>query len=108
PPAPGRRDIEDFAGAAGTFYRGRRVGNFGDVAIFSGDPSKPFTCVQGGVAVTNDERLAARRAALGHGAAVHDDATVANRLGNVALNYAPHKDPQRYLKAELTWWRHGG
>ena len=54
----GLRVIEDCAQATGAMYQGRKVGNFGDIAIFSGDPSKPFTCIQGGVAVTNDEDLA--------------------------------------------------
>ena len=56
--------IEDCAQSAGAAYHGRKVGNFGDVAVFSCDPSKPFTCIQGGIAVANDERLTARLDAI--------------------------------------------
>jgi dTDP-4-amino-4,6-dideoxygalactose transaminase len=105
--ARGLAVIEDCAQSMGADYHGRKVGNLGDIAIFSGDPSKPFTCIQGGIATTNDERLAERLAAIRRGAATHDDATIANRLDNVALNYALHKDPRRWWHAELTWWRHG-
>jgi perosamine synthetase len=106
--ARGLAVIEDCAQSAGATYHGRKVGNFGDVAIFSCDPSKPFTCVQGGIAVANDEGLAARLAATRRAAATHDDAAIANRIRNVALNYALHKDPRRWWKADLTWLRHGG
>lgn len=99
--------IEDCAQAAGAVHHGLKVGNFGDVAIFSGDPSKPFTCVEGGVAVTNDERLGARLAGIRRAAATHDDAAIENRLRNVALNYALNKDPQRWWKADFVWARHG-
>jgi perosamine synthetase len=100
------RVIEDCAQAAGAIYRGRHVGNFGDVAIFSGDPSKPFTCVQGGVAVTNDEELTERLDAIRRAATAHSAAAIESRVRSVALNYAMHKDPQRWWKADLIWMRH--
>jgi dTDP-4-amino-4,6-dideoxygalactose transaminase len=103
----GLRVIEDCAQAAGAEHGGRRVGNFGDVAIFSGDPSKPFSCVQGGWAVSNDEALIDRMTSVRRAAPVQEDATVANRLLNVSLNYALHKDPERWWKADFTWLRHG-
>jgi dTDP-4-amino-4,6-dideoxygalactose transaminase len=99
--------IEDCAQATGAVYDGRNVGNFGDVAIFSGDPSKPFTCIQGGIAVTNDEAIVPRLAAIRRAAPRQDDAAIENRLRNVSLNYALNKDPQRWWKADLVWLRHG-
>jgi perosamine synthetase len=99
--------IEDCAQSAGATYHGRKVGNFGDVAVFSCDPSKPFTCIEGGIAVTSDERLAARLGAIRRAAATHDERTIENRLRNVALNFAINKDPQRWWKADLIWMRHG-
>jgi perosamine synthetase len=99
--------VEDCAQAAGAEYRGRKVGNFGDVAVFSGDPSKPFTCVQGGIAASNDEHLASRLAEIRRMAPRHTDATIGNRLRNVALNYTLSKDPQRWWKADLAWMWHG-
>ncbi|HJZ77584.1 MAG TPA: DegT/DnrJ/EryC1/StrS family aminotransferase [Vicinamibacterales bacterium] len=105
--ARGLAVIEDCAQAAGAAYRGRRVGTFGDIAIFSGDPSKPFTCIQGGLATTNDGQLAARLTKARAAAAVHDAAAIARRLRNVELNYVMQKDPQRWWKAELLWHRRG-
>lgn len=105
--ARGLAVIEDCAQAAGAQHGGRHVGNFGDVAIFSGDASKPFTCIQGGIAVANDERLSARLGTIRTAAATHGDPAIEQRLRNVALIYAMNKDPQRWWKAELIWARHG-
>lgn len=100
--------IEDCAQAAGAALGDRRVGNFGDVGIFSADPSKPFNCVQGGIAVVNDERLFERLAAIQATMGVHDDETTASRLRNMSLNYLLNKDPQRWWKADIAWARRGG
>ncbi len=102
----GLRVIEDCAQATGAAYRGRKVGNFGDVGIFSGDPSKAFTCIQGGVAITNDESVAGRLAAIRNRAATHTDREIEQRLRNVEINYAINKDPGRWWKADLIWLRH--
>ncbi|HMB82174.1 MAG TPA: DegT/DnrJ/EryC1/StrS family aminotransferase [Vicinamibacterales bacterium] len=105
--ARGLRVIEDCAQAAGAIYQGRHVGNFGDVAIFSGDPSKPFDCVQGGLATANDDELIARLTTVRRVAPMQDEATIANRLANVSLNYALSKDPRRWWNGELVWLRRG-
>jgi perosamine synthetase len=97
--------IEDCAQAAGAALGDRRVGNFGDVGIFSADPSKPFNCVQGGVAVTNNEALSTRLAAAQGAMPFHDPETTLNRLRNVALNYALNKDPRRWWRADFVWHR---
>jgi dTDP-4-amino-4,6-dideoxygalactose transaminase len=99
--------IEDCAQAAGATFAGRRVGNFGDVGIFSADPSKPFTCVQGGLAVTNDDSVFGRLASIQRAMGVHDDETTAGRLRNLSLNYTLNKDPQRWWSADLAWARRG-
>ena len=52
------RLVEDAAHAFGSFYKGKRIGSFGDVACFSFDPIKNITCGEGGAVVTNDEKLA--------------------------------------------------
>ena len=51
--------IEDAAQAHGAEYRGRRVGSLGDMATFSFYGSKILTTGQGGMVVTNEDRLAA-------------------------------------------------
>jgi dTDP-4-amino-4,6-dideoxygalactose transaminase len=105
--AHGLAVIEDCAQAAGAEHRGGKVGNFGDVAIFSGDPSKPFTCIQGGVAVAGDEQIAARLAEIRRAAPLQSNDDIANRLRNVPLNYTLSKDRQRWWKGDLAWLRHG-
>jgi len=101
----GARVIEDCAQAMGARYRGRNVGSSGDAAIFSGDPSKPFTCIQGGIATADDDAVIARLASIRGAAPVHAADAIAQRLRNVELNYVIHKDPQRWWKAELVWRR---
>jgi len=48
---------EDACQAHGAFYRGTRVGTLGDVSCFSFFEDKVLTTGEGGMIVTNDERL---------------------------------------------------
>jgi perosamine synthetase len=50
--------VEDCAEAIGARYRGRVVGQFGDVACFSFFANKIVTCGEGGMCVTNSDALA--------------------------------------------------
>lgn len=51
--------IEDAAQSLGASYKGKKVGGFGDLGAFSFYPSKNLSCLgDGGIVVTNDERLA--------------------------------------------------
>ncbi|MBP2170830.1 UDP-4-amino-4-deoxy-L-arabinose-oxoglutarate aminotransferase [Erwinia toletana] len=62
--------IDDAAHAAGTWYKGRHVGATG-TAIFSFHAIKNMTCAEGGLVVTDDEKLANRiRSLKFHGLAV--------------------------------------
>lgn len=49
--------IEDCAHAAGSEYKGKRVGIFGDAAIFSFSHGKNMPCLGGGMITTNDRGL---------------------------------------------------
>jgi perosamine synthetase len=51
--------IEDSTEAIGSAYRGRRVGCFGDVAVFDFAQPSALCCGEGGMLVTDDARLAA-------------------------------------------------
>ncbi|MEZ2578059.1 UDP-4-amino-4-deoxy-L-arabinose aminotransferase [Buttiauxella ferragutiae] len=55
--------IEDAAHAAGTYYKGKHVGDRG-TAIFSFHAIKNMTCAEGGLIVTDDEQLANRMRSL--------------------------------------------
>ncbi|NJD91591.1 MAG: DegT/DnrJ/EryC1/StrS aminotransferase family protein [Geobacter sp.] len=50
--------IEDAAHAAGTEYKGKRIGTFDTIAIFSFHPNKNLTTGEGGMVCTPDEVLA--------------------------------------------------
>jgi dTDP-4-amino-4,6-dideoxygalactose transaminase len=54
----GLRVIEDAAHAIGTEYKGRRIGSFGDIQVFSFHPNKNMTTGEGGCVVTRDETMA--------------------------------------------------
>jgi dTDP-4-amino-4,6-dideoxygalactose transaminase len=58
------RVIEDAAHAIGTEYKGRRIGSFGDIQVFSFHPNKNMTTGEGGCVVTRDEKLASDIALL--------------------------------------------
>ncbi len=58
------RVIEDAAHAIGTEYKGRRIGSFGDIQVFSFHPNKNMTTGEGGCVVTRDDKLAADVALL--------------------------------------------
>ncbi len=49
--------IEDAAEAIGANFRGGRAGSLGDVGVFSFHGSKTLTTGEGGMLVTNDQRL---------------------------------------------------
>lgn len=53
----GLRVIEDACHAFGGYYKGKKVGSFGDIACFSFDGIKNITCGEGGAVVTDDEEV---------------------------------------------------
>jgi perosamine synthetase len=52
--------VEDCAEAFGTYYEGRHVGTFGDVATFSFFGNKTITTGEGGMVVAKDRKIFAR------------------------------------------------
>ena len=52
--------IEDSAEGLGTLYKGRKAGSFGHINAFSLYSNKVITTGEGGIAVTNDDKLAKR------------------------------------------------
>jgi perosamine synthetase len=56
--------VEDAAEAHGAEYKGRKVGGIGDVGCFSFYANKIITCGEGGMVVTNDEKIARHASAL--------------------------------------------
>lgn len=58
------RVIEDAAHAIGTEYKGKRIGAFGDIQVFSFHPNKNMTTGEGGAITARDAKLAERMALL--------------------------------------------
>ncbi|MHC1698429.1 MAG: DegT/DnrJ/EryC1/StrS family aminotransferase [Geobacteraceae bacterium] len=50
--------LEDAAHAIGTEYKGKRIGSFDSVSVFSFHPIKNITTGEGGMVCTRDEKLA--------------------------------------------------
>ena len=67
--------IEDCCQAFGAIYKGKRVGNFGDIAAYSLNVFKTITAGDGGAVVTNDDLLHER--AFGF----HDQGHKPSRMG---------------------------
>src|SRR3989442_2580490 len=58
--------IEDAAQAAGAEYHGKKAGNLGDTACFSFYATKNMTTGEGGMVVTDDDRIAEKARLLRH------------------------------------------
>jgi dTDP-4-amino-4,6-dideoxygalactose transaminase len=56
----GIRIIHDAAHAFGSSYKGKPVGSFSDICVFSHDPVKTITCLDGGTIVVKSEAELAR------------------------------------------------
>jgi len=52
------RVVEDAAHALGSYYKGRKIGSFGDIIVFSFDSIKNITCGEGGAVICQDPALA--------------------------------------------------
>ncbi len=68
------RVIEDCAQAVGAKYKGKTVGSIGDCGIFSFQETKSVSTGEGGMLVTNDEKIVEiARMVRNHGEAILED-----------------------------------
>ena len=58
--------LEDCSHAHGGSYKGKKLGEWGDVAIFSLQGNKIITGGEGGILITNDRQVYERAVLLGH------------------------------------------
>ena len=83
----GIRVIADACHAPGATYKGKPVGTLGDVSCFSFHPVKHLTTCEGGMAVTDDVRMAAHmRRFRNHG--IDSDHRSREAAGNYAYDMA--------------------
>ncbi len=72
--------IEDAAHALGASYKNRMIGSISDMTCFSFHPVKPITTGEGGMVVTNDEKLYKRLLLFrSHGITREEDAMTDNQ-----------------------------
>ena len=80
--------IEDCAQAHGAEFRGKKVGKFGDVGVFSFYPTKNMTTGEGGIVVTDRKDIAERiRRLRDHGQSskyVHEELGYNFRMTDIA------------------------
>jgi dTDP-4-amino-4,6-dideoxygalactose transaminase len=98
--------IEDCAQSTGAEYKGKKVGNWGDAAIYSSEQSKVFNTIQGGIAATNDAGLARKIRAFYDQVPLPDEDWIDRQLHTLIVNYCRYKHPQRWWLGDLVWLRY--
>jgi perosamine synthetase len=101
--------IEDCAEAIGSQYKGRHVGNFGDISTFSFFGNKTITTGEGGMVITNDETLFDRSVHFkGQGLAKHrqywhDVIGYNYRMTNIcaAIGLAQLEQAEKFIKRKI-------
>jgi perosamine synthetase len=74
--------VEDACEALGAEWHGKKVGTFGAAGVFGFYPNKQITTSEGGMIVTNDEKLAVRvRSLRNHGRAPMGEWFEHNEIG---------------------------
>jgi dTDP-4-amino-4,6-dideoxygalactose transaminase len=90
--------IEDAAHAHGATYKGRKCGSLAHAAFFSFDQIKPLSTFGGGMAVTDDDALAAQMHT-----ALDNHPPVRHRFSKVVMGYAEHLLFNSPLFSLLCW-----
>ena len=93
--------IEDCAHSTGAEFKGKKVGNLGDLAFFSSEQSKVFNTIQGGIAATNSSDLANKISEYYQQCTFPSEDLIFKQLSNVILNYYKFTDPSRWWKGDV-------
>ena len=101
--------VEDAAEAHGALYRGKMVGSIGTIGAFSFYANKIITTGEGGMVVTNNEKLAKRARSLrdlAHSPKrrfLHEEVGFNYRLTNLqaALGLAQLEEVDRFIRKKL-------
>jgi dTDP-4-amino-4,6-dideoxygalactose transaminase len=80
--------VEDAAPALGASYKGRMVGSFSDLTVFSFHPRKSLTSGEGGMVLTNDRsRFALMQSYKHFGMTVLGDGSFAPPFASIGCNF---------------------
>ena len=80
--------LEDNAQAPGALFKGQSTGTIGDAGIFSFNRHKVMQCGEGGVLVTDDDKIAQKAALVrNHGESVVAAMEIDDIVNTVGLNY---------------------
>ena len=80
--------IEDNAQAPGAKYNSKYTGTIGDAGVFSFNRHKTIQCGEGGVIITNNEKLATKAALMrNHGELTVDGMEMNDIVNTVGVNY---------------------
>ena len=97
--------IEDAAEAHGAEYKGKKIGSFGDVSCFSFYSNKIITTGEGGMVLTDDDKLAEklkslRNLAFGKVRFVHNEIGYNYRMTNIqaALGCAQLENIDKFVE----------
>ena len=102
----GLKVIEDCAHSAGAEHQGVKAGKRGDLAFFSSERSKVYNTFMGGIAATDDERLAHELEALRDASPLPDEDETRRRLRTLLLDFLELKGGDRW-KRDLSDLLHG-
>ena len=97
----GLRVIEDVSHAHGGLYRGRRVGNFGDVAAMSVMSGKSLAVGEGGLLATDDREIYERALGWGHYARFHGPVESAELQPLLGLPIGGYKNRMHQLSSAV-------
>jgi len=97
----GLKVFEDCSHAHGALYKGRMVGTIGDAAGFSIMSGKSFAAGEGGILVTNDQRVYERAIAFGHYARHSTDLTLPDLVAGAGLPWGGYKNRMNQLTSAM-------
>lgn len=99
--------IEDACQAVGSKYKGKMIGNLGDVACFSFFPTKNLGCAgDGGMLVTNDDKVATIAKALRTHGSGENGQKAYNLLNNITEEVATVKNADDTVYNPLKYYNY--
>jgi perosamine synthetase len=93
--------IEDNAQAVLSYYKGRLLGTIGDIASFSFENTKHISCGEGGMIVTDDEKIAEMARKIGG----HGFKNLRADEGRIRLNQDVFQNPH-YKRHDVLGWNY--